>query len=197
MKDFLRKELKERRHKLSVKEVANKSSYIEIQLDKIISKLNVKNIMLYYSFKNEVSTEKYILKLLNNDFNVILPYSKVSTRSIIPYLIKNLKEDLSKSSFGILEPNININSVFPIDKIEVVVIPGIAFDIDGNRMGFGAGFYDRFLIKNENMIKIAICYDFQLLNSIPNEPHDVKMDIIITEERVLILNNNIKTLLID
>lgn len=197
MKDFLRKELKERRHKLSVKEVANKSSYIEIQLDKIISKLNVKNIMLYYSFKNEVSTEKYILKLLNNDFNVILPYSKVSTRSIIPYLIKNLKEDLSKSSFGILEPNININSVFPIDKIEVVVIPGIAFDIEGNRMGFGAGFYDRFLIKNENMIKIAICYDFQLLNSIPNEPHDVKMDIIITEERVLILNNNIKTLLID
>lgn len=197
MKDFLRKELKERRHKLSVKEVANKSSYIEIQLDKIISKLNVKNIMLYYSFKNEVSTEKYILKLLNNDFNVILPYSKVSTRSIIPYLIKNLKEDLSKSSFGILEPNININSVFSIDKIEVVVIPGIAFDIEGNRMGFGAGFYDRFLIKNENMIKIAICYDFQLLNSIPNEPHDVKMDIIITEERVLILNNNIKTLLID
>lgn len=197
MKDFLRKELKERRHKLSVKEVANKSSYIEIQLDKIISKLNVKNIMLYYSFKNEVSTEKYILKLLNNDFNVILPYSKVSTRSIIPYLVKNLKEDLSKSSFGILEPNININSVFSIDKIEVVVIPGIAFDIEGNRMGFGAGFYDRFLIKNENMIKIAICYDFQLLNSIPNEPHDVKMDIIITEERVLILNNNIKTLLID
>lgn len=197
MKDFLRKELREKRHKLSVKEVDNKSSYIEIQLDKIISKLNAKNIMLYYSFKNEVSTEKYILKLLNNDFNVILPYSKVSTRSIIPYLIKNLKEDLSKSSFGILEPNININSVFPIDKIEVVVIPGIAFDIQGNRMGFGAGFYDRFLIKNENMIKIAICYDFQLLNSIPNEPHDVKMDIIITDERVLILNNNIKTLLID
>lgn len=197
MKDFLRKELREKRHKLSVKEVDNKSSYIEIQLDKIISKINAKNIMLYYSFKNEVSTEKYILKLLNNDFNVILPYSKVSTRSIIPYLIKNLKEDLSKSSFGILEPNININSVFPIDKIEVVVIPGIAFDIQGNRMGFGAGFYDRFLIKNENMIKIAICYDFQLLNSIPNEPHDVKMDIIITDERVLILNNNIKTLLID
>ncbi|SHH53271.1 5-formyltetrahydrofolate cyclo-ligase [Clostridium collagenovorans DSM 3089] len=197
MKDFLRKELREKRHKLSVKEVANKSSYIEIQLDKIISKLNVKNIMLYYSFKNEVSTEKYITKLLNSDFNVILPYSQISTKAIIPYLIKNLKEDLSKSSFGILEPNININSVFPIDKIEVVVIPGIAFDIQGNRMGFGAGFYDRFLIKNENMIKIAICYDFQLLNSIPNEPHDVKMDIIITEERVLILNNNIKTLLID
>lgn len=197
MKDFLRKELKEKRHKLSVKEVANKSSYIEIQLDKIISKLNVKNIMLYYSFKNEVSTEKYITKLLNNDFNVILPYSQIPTKAIIPYLIKNPEKELSKSSFGILEPNINITPVFPIDKIDVVIIPGIAFDIDGNRMGFGAGFYDRFLIKNENMIKVALCYDFQLLNSIPNEPHDVKMDIIITEERVLILNNNIKTLLID
>ncbi len=73
-----------------------------------------------------------------------------------------------------------------MDKIDLVIVPGVAFDEDLNRIGFGKGYYDRILYRlSSRAKKVAVAHDFQVLNSIPSEEHDVKMDIIVTEKRVI------------
>ena len=88
---------------------------------------------------------------------------------------------MKKGAHGIPEPT----EIVPIsiEEIEIILVPGLAFDKTGARMGFGKGYYDK-LLETRKAIKIGICYDFQLLDKIPSEPHDVPMDIIITEKRV-------------
>jgi 5-formyltetrahydrofolate cyclo-ligase len=81
--------------------------------------------------------------------------------------------------FGIGEPTGPIWT--DLDAIQIIIVPGVAFDRSGNRMGRGRGFYDRMLKSTVGALKIGIAYDFQMLDEIPVEPHDVKMDRIITE----------------
>ena len=94
--------------------------------------------------------------------------------------------DLSTGAYGILEPR-EIKIALPED-IQVAIIPGIAFDKKGYRIGYGKGYFDRLLPKM-NALKIALAFDFQLLDELPREKHDVKMDMIITDKRILRLNH--------
>ncbi len=89
--------------------------------------------------------------------------------------------ELVKGVFGVMEPA--VKEVFDKEKIDLVLVPGVAFDKKGNRMGFGKGYYDRFL-ENINALKIGVCHSFQLVDSVPSEKHDVKMDIIVTEREI-------------
>ncbi|HEY6873685.1 MAG TPA: 5-formyltetrahydrofolate cyclo-ligase [Geobacteraceae bacterium] len=92
---------------------------------------------------------------------------------------------LRKGAFGILEPASSCE-VYGPQGADIVVIPGVVFDVDGKRIGYGKGYYDKALHCLEGMGKlVGFCYDFQVVDDITNEPHDVRMDLLITEKRVI------------
>ncbi|RLF39548.1 MAG: 5-formyltetrahydrofolate cyclo-ligase, partial [Thermoplasmata archaeon] len=99
---------------------------------------------------------------------------------IYPVEIENL-DDLERGAFGILEPQ---NKKIYTGDIDIIIVPGIAFDFRGYRIGYGKGFYDRFL-RGADALKIGIAYDFQIVKQIPEDDGDVPVDIIVSEKRVL------------
>lgn len=98
-------------------------------------------------------------------------------------LLYSGKESLKAGAFGILEPTEDCVAV-PENEIDLIIVPGVAFDRQRNRLGRGKGFYDR-LLSTLNVPKIGISYDFQLKDQIPVEPFDRKMDLIITEKEII------------
>ncbi len=144
-----------------------------------------KYILLYYPHKNEVNTISIISELLKQDKIVLLP--KVQKDTILPIQIKSLN-DLKKGYAGIKEPK--GETVSP-EKIDIIVVPGVAFDKQGYRLGYGKGFYDRFL-SNINPLKVGLAYDFQILENLPKEQHDVPLDIIITPSKIITIKEEKK-----
>ena len=130
-------------------------------------------VALYNSLPNEVDTSS----LLNdNDKVVLLP--KISNNKII-FIEINDSTKYKKSNIGVLEP---IGEEY-LGNIDLIIVPGVSFDKKGNRLGFGKGYYDRYLC-NKDIFKIGICFEEQLLDNLPVDKFDIKMDVIITEKRV-------------
>ena len=97
--------------------------------------------------------------------------------------VDSLDRGFSKSRLGILEP-LREKKTVNTDEIDLVIVPGLAFDKSGNRLGHGKGYYDRYLERcGENVFFIGIAYDFQVLDTIPADAHDIKMNMIVTESR--------------
>ena len=96
------------------------------------------------------------------------------------YRLAEYSADLKKGKFGILEP---ASPVFAPEEIDLILVPGVAFDLTGNRIGRGGGFYDH-LLPQYRAVRAGICFDFQWLEKIPSEPHDCKMDFVVTESRI-------------
>ncbi len=136
------------------------------------------SILLYYPHKNEVDTTFIIEKLLNEGKEIILP--KVVGFHIHPVKISDITS-LKSGYAGIKEPE---GREYPLDKVEIIVIPAIAFDIRGHRLGYGKGYYDRLLSK-VNALKIGLAYDFQVLEKLPSEPHDIPVDLVITPTKII------------
>ena len=139
-----------------------------------------KKIAIYYSTKDEVDTINLIKYSLKENKEVYLP--KVTGKKEMSfYRITSLdKKNFTKSKFGILEP-IEENKT---DSIELTIVPGICFDKEKNRLGYGGGFYDTYLQKNKTY-KIGLCYHNNLIDKLPKEEHDIPMDMIITEKEVI------------
>lgn len=129
-------------------------------------------ILLYWSMPDELSTHNFIVKWSKRK-QILLPVVKDDDM-----LIKSFsgKEDLKRSTYGIWEPD---SQKEYMSKIDLVIAPGIAFDKNKSRLGRGKGYYDRFFI-NKRIVKIGVGFDFQLLESIPVNQFDIKMDKIIT-----------------
>lgn len=185
MKQKLKSEIFEKRKSLSKEEVNLRSEKIKERLYSLAEFKKSKNILTYISFKNEVDTINIIRGLLiKKEKNVLVPY--VDKDKLIQISRINSFDDLEPKTFGILEPKEDKIKNFDINELDLVIVPGIAFDKNGHRIGYGYGYYDRLLGKlGKNTTKIGLCYDFQLIDKIPEEKHDVPMDIVITEERVI------------
>lgn len=206
-KNILRKTILNARDAMEQSEVIRKSKII---IDKLMSMEAWKDsnvIMSYVNFKNEVITIDFIKKSLSEGKRVAVPLvtqiskedcsqskARKVEKMIIPCEIYNLDTDLERSSFGILEPKKDKRREIDVRDIEMIIVPGIAFDINKNRLGFGAGYYDRFLksIRQKHQentrrhnLTIGIAFEEQLVDTVPVEVHDVPLDIIITEKRVI------------
>jgi len=182
-KDEIRKIIKRRRNSMSENEVTTKSRIIIEKLMKTDEFKNSKNIMIFLSFNNEVYTYDLIEKCIELGKRVIIPYTVKDTCEIIPTVLGNIEEDLNITSYGYMEPK--KEKIQPVDEkdIDLTVVPGLAFDKNMNRIGFGKGYYDRYLEKTRiDAKKIAVAFDYQVLEEIPSEVFDVKMDSIITDE---------------
>lgn len=136
--------------------------------------INSNNILIYVSMKYEVSTFNLIKELLILNKNIFVP--KVID-SIIKFYKINSIDELKLSNLNILEPITNIEYKYNNDT--VCIIPGLMFDKFNNRLGYGGGYYDRFLSEN-NVYKIGICFNELLVEKINVDSYDVKMDEVIT-----------------
>ncbi|MFH0796190.1 MAG: 5-formyltetrahydrofolate cyclo-ligase [Candidatus Omnitrophota bacterium] len=182
----IRQTIRAKREALSPEEVNSRSERIKKCFLRDPDFQEAQTIVLYVSFRNEVDTLPLIKEALVLRKKVCLPRTNVRDRSLTFYHIQNL-DDLTPGHFGILEPKKNC-PVLPPPEIELVVMPGIAFDEGGGRIGFGGGYYDRFLRQVPAQIKkIALAYEFQVIKDrIPILAKDAKVDKIITEERIII-----------
>ncbi|MFQ9515451.1 MAG: 5-formyltetrahydrofolate cyclo-ligase [Eubacterium sp.] len=171
-KKEIRQEMIQKRKNLTKNEVVTKSSLI---CNKIINSECYKNssvIYCYCSINNEVSLKPLMEHALNCGKIVALP--KVENNNIQFYSIKSFDE-LSAGYYNIPEPNLRTAA----PKGELLIVPGVAFSNDGNRLGYGGGFYDRFL-SNNDILSIGVCYDFQIIENIPVMKHDKKINMIIS-----------------
>ncbi|GMQ60024.1 5-formyltetrahydrofolate cyclo-ligase [Vallitalea sediminicola] len=183
---MIKKEIREtyldKRSNMSKDDVTNKSKNI---YDKIINSKIYKDcydLFIYVSNFNEVDTLNIIKKAWNDNKLVAVP--KVEEKGIIKFYYINSMKDLRKGKFNILEPITLIEGV-PTAK-SLFIMPGVAFDKSKNRIGFGGGYYDRYLFKYRKAFNlIAVCYDYQLLDKVPSDVYDVKPDYIFTELRVI------------
>jgi 5-formyltetrahydrofolate cyclo-ligase len=133
-------------------------------------------ISAYVSTGNEIDTHGLIRQLLAMGRRVCVP---AFAGEYVPGEIHDFDADLVEGKFGILEPK----SVIPAQP-DVWLVPGLAFDVKGNRLGRGGGFFDA-LLRKARGAKVALAHDFQLLNEVLAEAHDVRVDFIVTESRVV------------
>ena len=143
--------------------------------------------MVYLSTQSEVKTAAIINHLADNGTGIFVPCLDNGVITPVKYT-RGCR--LSKGAFKIKEPVKKIKPKTP-KCIEMVVVPGIAFDPRGNRVGFGKGFFDRFLKKlGPSSIKVALAFEKQIVKAVPSQPHDVRMNYIITEDRIINCGNN-------
>ena len=178
-KDNMRKKYIEVRKQIEGK--AEKSNAICKRLLETEEYKNASTIAAYMPLESEASTLGIIRKALEDGKKVVLP--RVEANEIVFYDYK-LDDELIKSSFGINEPKGEEAKKADKDSIDMIILPGLVFDIDRNRLGFGRGFYDRFLC-DFNKTKIGICFDEQITDLVPTDIFDVKMDEVITDKRLI------------
>lgn len=139
---------------------------------------NSQNILFYYSLPDELPTLEF-LKKWSSTKNIYLPRVNGENLEILAYN----DSKLSIGSFNIEEPI--GNEIIEPHSIDLIIVPAVAFDFNKNRLGRGKGFYDRLLSQATNAIKIGVGYDFQIFETIPTEPHDIPMDIVISPNHVI------------
>ena len=124
----------------------------------------------YVSLPDEVQTGPLITQMLEAGKRVVVP--KVQGRRLALSEVKDPARELAPGAFGVLEPTGALRPV-PVTRLDLVLVPGIAFDRRGHRLGRGEGYFDRFLARVPKAIPtIGICYDFQLVDRLPTDPHD-------------------------
>jgi len=177
-KTELRAVLKEKRFSLSPLVRQQKSEMICQRLVAETAEFSV--IMAYVAKEPEVETLSYIEEMIDAGKQVVLPIIERETHTLRLSLLTDVR-DLSVSTFKVLEP---VSAEKPVSSsmIECVILPLIGFDAAGNRIGYGAGYYDRFLAENPQVKKIGLAYACQEVPFIPAEAFDVRMDEVITEE---------------
>ena len=180
-KTELRIKYKNIRNNISAESCSFKSFKLFNKL--IDSKLvdNAKSVFVYLSYGREVNTEKLVEYLFNNNKIVLIPKCDIKTETMIP-VVYFPNEKLTDNLYGIKE---NDSQTEYRDKIDVIIVPGIAFDKYGNRIGHGKGYYDKFL-QNNKILKIGLCYDECFSQTvIPHTDDDIAVDYIITDREVV------------
>ncbi|MGL5150676.1 MAG: 5-formyltetrahydrofolate cyclo-ligase [Clostridium sp.] len=140
-----------------------------------------RNIFVYISFGHEIDTREFIKWCFDNEKQVYVPKITEEKGTMEAIKITSLDE-LKENKLGILEP-IDGKQIKNINDIDVVILPGAAFDLKGGRIGYGGGYYDRYL-KGYSNCKISLTYEIQILNEIPMEEHDISYDILISEKNI-------------
>lgn len=185
MKRLLREKAFEKRDSIPLAERKKKDGLIKNNLFNLSEFKIAKTLLFYVSFRSEVDTTSIIEESLQIGKKIIVPKVDKEMHQLRLYEIKDLKE-LSPGFMGIPEPSLPEERVRNIKDFDLAIIPGIAFDYSGNRLGYGAGYYDILLSNIEKKVPfVALAYEDQIIDSIPSELHDVKVDIVVTDKRVL------------
>ena len=146
---------------------------------------NAQTMMLYVSFGTEINTHGLVKRALADGKTVAVPICNMKDHTITLSKITDFEEDLTEGSYGILEVKPERLNVISPEALDLVLVPGMAFGENGTRMGFGGGYYDRFLETiRPDAVTIALIREAFVCNEIPLEPHDKCVDVLITEDRI-------------
>lgn len=177
-KSNIRKEIADLKKVYSINQLQSLSDEVLSTLEITGTFQNAKTILIYNSLSDEVQTLDFIGRWKGQK-NFYLP---VVVKDDIVFRAYTSSTEFQQSSFNILEP---VGTDFTdFKKVDLIIVPGVAFDRKMNRLGRGKGYYDRFLSKI-SAPKIGICFDFQLLDKIPAESTDIKMDYIVSENELI------------
>lgn len=174
-KNNLRKLCKNKRESIQEKHERSQAILENLKTLKLVE--NARVVGLYASFKGEVETEEIFFYL--KKFSVEVAYPKTIGKNVMKFYIIEDLSDLESGAYGILEPKGLEKEVEP----DVIIVPGLAFSEKMDRLGYGAGYYDRYL-DNKEVLKIGLCYQDLIVESLETDEHDVKMDYVITEDKI-------------
>ncbi len=185
-KEEIRRKILKKRLSLSSEDIRDKSRQVFLSLAKTIEYINSQNIMSYVATRSEVQTEELIKISIKMGKNIFVPIILPECHNLAPSKIFDFDNELEKGKKGILEPKREYYRLFPPEDIDLIIIPGVAFDLNGNRIGRGFGYYDNFLRKVCPSAKIiALAFEMQIVKKIPNDKNDIPVDKIVTEKRII------------
>lgn len=179
-KNTLRRQVLDARSRLSAEDRRAKSREIEKRLFGLAEFLAARTVMFYASFRSEVETHDMVRRALADRKKVVLP--RVKEKELELFQIRDFDHDVKPGRWDIPEPS--GGQQVEAEEIGFIVVPGAAFDERGNRLGYGAGFYDK-LLKGYKGATAALAFDLQIVPGVPADPHDVPVQRIITEKRVI------------
>lgn len=166
-----------------------------IYSNEIISKIfnssyykNAKTIMCFISFSDEVDTHEFIKQSIKDWKKIVVPITFPKTHELKPSLLKDFNE-LEPGFYNILTPKKEFERFIDPKDIDLVITPGVAFRKDGYRVGYGGGYYDRFLSKIPDTPTIGIAFDIQIVEDLPVDSYDIPVDYIYTEKNILTSKN--------
>lgn len=181
-KVLIRKEILSKLRLLSPEENSRKSEIIKQKLFSMKEFNKSRVVMFYVSMKDEVNTWDMLKEALKIGKRVAVPCTASETDEIIPAEIKDPEKELEIGKYGIYQPGKDSINKIPLDNIDLVIVPGVAFDEEKYRIGRGKGYYDRFLSRvSSRTVTIGICFDFQVVKSLPRKPHDLPVSKVITD----------------
>jgi len=202
LKKKIRARLLRKRDSILPEEKSQKDAAIRERLFGLEEFNRTKSLLAYVSFRSEVDTTGFLQDLLNSGKKLVLPAVDPGHKVLKLYEVKSTSE-LEYGYMGILEPGVRENREVSLSEVDIVIIPGAGFDLKGNRLGYGGGYYDKLLSEIRSQVSgirkkelnqdpqsptpflIALAYEEQIVEEIPSEPHDIKMDMIITENRLI------------
>ena len=175
-KQEVRRMMRERKRAVPADEKLRRSDIIMHRLELTHDFAAAQVVLLYWSMADEVQTHSFVERWYRRK-TLLLPCVQGDDLVLRQYTGPECM--VSGEQFGIGEPT--GDEWTDLEAVQLIAVPGVAFDPAGNRMGRGRGFYDRLLKSTPHAVKIGLAYDFQMLDTIPTEPHDVRMDRVITD----------------
>jgi 5-formyltetrahydrofolate cyclo-ligase len=185
LKNEIRAEVLKRRDSIPLDLKKSKNAAIRKRLFNLEEFIAAKSVLMYVSFRTEVDTLGQLEDILCMGKKLALPLVDSKQKTLTLYEIKDIS-DLEPGYMDIPEPKVAEDRKVDLKDIDIIVLPGTGFDIKGNRLGYGGGYYDKLLSSADKKIPtVALAFEEQVVEEIPAEPHDIKMDIIITDERFI------------
>ncbi len=177
LRNQLRQQIRKTRANLTALQQQQAEDSITQQALALIEAQNAQHIALYVSFDGEISTEKLIKTLWAQDKHVYLPVLHPFNPNHLLFLRYLPDTPMLKNKFGIWEPKLNVQNVLPLDELDILFTPLVAFDKQGNRLGMGGGFYDRTLQnwQNSSFITVGLAHQCQQVEQLPTEAWDVPL----------------------
>ena len=185
-KKELRKLITSRRDAATQEQLRALSARVENTLFTFDKFKEAHTVMFFAAFRSEVHTVPMIARALAQGKRAVAPVSLIAERALLPCLIRDIEKDLVPGSYGIPETPLERRVPVAPQEIDFLCLPGLGFDRRGNRLGYGGGFYDRFLDRlRPDCTLAALAYAFQIVDHVAHAPHDKPVQFVITDQEVI------------
>jgi len=191
LKNTLRKQVLERRDAMTAQEHHASTADLLMHLSSLPEWKKAKTVLLYLGIKTEFDPTPFVEAALSMEKTVALPRILKSEHRLEIRQVQSLDQDLVSGVWGLREPDPQVCPEMEPNLLDFVLVPGVAFDLQGNRMGYGAGFYDR-LLSNPLLTapRVSAFFSEQLVDQVPHEPHDLPVDILVMPNQIVRVGSN-------
>jgi len=180
----LRKIYKKKRNNITEYELKNLSNNAIANLINTPYYKNSLSVFVYINANNELITKDFIKKVWIDKKIIAVPVITKNAHEMLFVKIDSF-ENLSKNRFGIYEPEIKDENIIKSNENTLLIVPGLVFGKNKYRIGYGGGYYDKFISENKTLINIGICFDFQIIDFVPNDENDMELDLIISDKKII------------